>query len=129
DLRVLLRCGGMEYRPDSRSLRQGVQIVVGTAGRVVKHIKRGTLKLDNLQCLVLDEADEMLRMCFIEDVTWVMEQAPEACQVALFSATMPKPVRRLAQRFLKNPEEVTVVSKTAKVEAILQRNELHNKRN
>lgn len=128
-LRVQVLCGGMEYRPQIRALRQGVQIVVGTPGRVVDHLKRGTLKLDNLQCLVLDEADEMLRMGFIEDVTWVMEQAPEACQVALFSATMPKPVRRLAQRFLQNPEEVTVESKTATVAAIRQRYVFVHQRN
>ncbi|HLR16860.1 MAG TPA: DEAD/DEAH box helicase [Alcanivoracaceae bacterium] len=120
-LRVQVLCGGMEYRPQIRALRQGVQIVVGTPGRVVDHLKRGTLKLDQLKCLVLDEADEMLRMGFIEDVTWVMEQASTECQVALFSATMPKPVRKLAQRFLKSPEEVTVQSKTATVAAIRQR--------
>lgn len=129
ELRVQVLCGGMEYRPQIRALRQGVQIVVGTPGRVVDHLKRGTLKLDQLQCLVLDEADEMLRMGFVEDVTWVMEQAPKECQVTLFSATMPKPVRRLAQRFLKDPKEVTVQSETATVAAIRQRYVFVHQRN
>src|SRR5699024_3277060 len=96
-INVVSLCGGMEYRQEIRALRCGVQIVIGTPGRVVDHLKRGTLQLNNLQCLVLDEADEMLRMGFIDDVEWVMEQAPENCQVALFSATMPAPIRKLAQ--------------------------------
>lgn len=120
-LRVLSLCGGMEYRPQMRALKQGVQIVVGTPGRVVDHINRGTLKLDNLRCLVLDEADEMLRMGFIEDVEWVMEKTPKDCQVALFSATMPKQIRRLAQKYLNEPKEITVASKTATAPAIHQR--------
>lgn len=120
-LSVVSLCGGMEYRQQIRALRRGVQIVVGTPGRVVDHLKRGTLQLNHLQCLVLDEADEMLRMGFIEDVEWVMEQAPEDCQVALFSATMPAPIRKLAQRYLQAPEEVTVASKTATAPAIHQR--------
>lgn len=120
-LSVVSLCGGMEYRQQIRALRRGVQIVVGTPGRVVDHLKRGTLELKNLQCLVLDEADEMLRMGFIDDVEWVMEQAPKNCQVALFSATMPAPIRKLAQRYLSNPEEVTVASKTATAPDIHQR--------
>lgn len=121
DLRVVALCGGMDYRPQTKALREGVQVVVGTPGRVVDHLKRGTLRLDTLQCLVLDEADEMLRMGFIDDVEWVMEQTPKACQVALLSATMPPPIRKLAQRFLKDPQEITVATKTATVAAIRQR--------
>ena len=120
-LRVIALCGGMDYRPQTRALRDGVQVVVGTPGRVVDHLKRGTLKLDTLRCIVLDEADEMLRMGFIDDVEWVMEQAPKECQVALLSATMPPPIRKLAQRYLDNPEEITVAAKTATVAAIRQR--------
>src|SRR5690606_10530300 len=120
-LRVIALCGGMDYRPQTRALRDGVQIVVGTPGRVVDHLKRGTLKLDALRCLVLDEADEMLRMGFIDDVEWVMEQTPASGQVALLSATMPPPIRKLAQRFLKAPEEISVATKTATVAAIRQR--------
>ncbi|MCH8545015.1 MAG: DEAD/DEAH box helicase [Alcanivorax sp.] len=121
NLRVISLCGGMDYRPQNKALRDGVQIVVGTPGRVVDHLKRGTLRLDTLQCLVLDEADEMLRMGFIDDVEWVMEQTPKACQVALLSATMPPPIRKLAQRFLKDPQEITVATKTATVALIKQR--------
>ena len=120
-LRVVTLCGGMDYRPQTRALREGVQVVIGTPGRVVDHLKRGTLKLDALRCLVLDEADEMLRMGFIDDVEWVMEQTPASCQVALLSATMPPPIRKLAQRFLKSPQEITVATKTATVAAIRQR--------
>ncbi|MEY1662549.1 DEAD/DEAH box helicase [Isoalcanivorax beigongshangi] len=120
-LKVIALCGGMDYRPQTRALKDGVQVVVGTPGRIVDHLKRGTLSLAALQCIVLDEADEMLRMGFIDDVEWVLEQAREGCQVALLSATMPPPIRRLAQRFLSEPEEVTVAAKTATVAAIRQR--------
>lgn len=114
-------CGGMPYRPQMQALRQGVQFVVGTPGRVIDHLDRGTLKLDSLKCLVLDEADEMLRMGFIEDVERVMETMPKSTQVALFSATMPTAIRRLALRFLKSPQEVTIKNKTETVSAINQR--------
>ena len=81
--------GGQSYTPQLHSLRRGVHVVVGTPGRVMDHLKRGTLKLDTLKHIVLDEADEMLRMGFIDDVEWILEQAPKKRQIALFSATMP----------------------------------------
>ncbi|MFN3714496.1 MAG: DEAD/DEAH box helicase [Alcanivoracaceae bacterium] len=120
-MQVVSLCGGMDYRPQTRALRDGAQFVIGTPGRVIDHLTRGTLKLDQLDCLVLDEADEMLRMGFIEDVEAVLAAMPSSCQVALFSATMPVPIRKLAQKYLKNPEEVTIKSKTETVAAIRQR--------
>jgi len=121
NMRVVSLCGGMDYRPQLRALRDGVQFVIGTPGRVIDHLTKGSLNLSALSCLVLDEADEMLRMGFIEDVEAVMEATPDSCQVALFSATMPAPIRRLAQKYLENPEEITVKSKTETVSAIRQR--------
>jgi len=120
-MRVVSLCGGMDYRPQLRALRDGVQFVIGTPGRVIDHLTKGSLKLDALRCVVLDEADEMLRMGFIEDVEAVMDATPDTCQVALFSATMPAPIRRLAQKYLKQPEEVTIKAKTETVSAIRQR--------
>lgn len=120
-MEVVSLCGGMDYRPQTRALRDGAQFVVGTPGRVIDHLNRGTLKLDQLQCLVLDEADEMLRMGFIDDVEAVLAAMPKSCQVALFSATMPAVIRKLAQRYLKDPAEVTIRNKTETVAAIRQR--------
>jgi len=101
-----------------RSLKRGVHVVVGTPGRVMDHIRKGTLKLNNLSGLVLDEADEMLRMGFIDDVEWILEQTPEGRQIALFSATMPTQIRRIATKYLTAPEQVTIKAKTSTVEAI-----------
>ena len=120
-LEVATLCGGMDYRQQIRALKGGAPIVVGTPGRVIDHLQRGTLKLEALQCLVLDEADEMLRMGFIEDVEAVVAAAPDTCQNALFSATMPTPIRRLAQTYLKSPVEITVRQKTETVAGIHQR--------
>ncbi|MDF1820655.1 MAG: DEAD/DEAH box helicase [Alcanivoracaceae bacterium] len=118
---VVSLCGGMPFGPQLKALRGGVTCVVGTPGRVIDHLEKGTLKLSELQCLVLDEADEMLRMGFIDDVQQVMDAVPGTCQVALFSATMPAPIRRLAQRYLKDPAEVTIKSATSTAPAIRQR--------
>jgi ATP-dependent RNA helicase DeaD len=98
-----------------------VHVIVGTPGRMMDHVKRGTLKLDGIQYLVLDEADEMLRMGFIDDVEWILEQTPAERQVALFSATMPAPIRRIAQKHLRDPKEVTIKSKTSTAAKIRQR--------
>ena len=97
---VLPVYGGQDYSGQIRALRRGVHVVVGTPGRVMDHMRKGTLKLDSLKTLVLDEADEMLRMGFIDDVEWILEQTPPKRQIALFSATMPKEVRRIATRHL-----------------------------
>jgi ATP-dependent RNA helicase DeaD len=113
--------GGQSYTPQLHSLRRGVHVVVGTPGRVMDHIKRDTLNLSTLRYFVLDEADEMLRMGFIDDVEWILEQAPKQRQIALFSATMPAAVRRIAQNHLRNPAEVTIKSKTGTASKIRQR--------
>ncbi len=102
--------GGQRYDVQLRALRQGPQIVVGTPGRLLDHLKRGTLDLSKLSGLVLDEADEMLRMGFIEDVETIMAQIPEGHQTALFSATMPEAIRRITRRFMKEPQEVRIQS-------------------
>ncbi|MGL4959108.1 MAG: DEAD/DEAH box helicase, partial [Plesiomonas sp.] len=107
-VRVLALYGGQRYDIQLRALRQGPQVVVGTPGRLLDHIKRGTLDLSGLKGLVLDEADEMLRMGFIEDVETIMAELPEEHQTALFSATMPDPIRRITRRFMKNPQEVKI---------------------
>ncbi|MFI4890168.1 MAG: helicase-related protein, partial [Steroidobacterales bacterium] len=103
------------------ALRRGVHVVVGTPGRVIDHMNRGTLKLGNLKLLVLDEADEMLAMGFVDAVESILEQTPPARQVALFSATLAAPIRRIAQKHLKTPVEVTVKSKTSTAANIRQR--------
>ncbi|MCK4742638.1 MAG: DEAD/DEAH box helicase [Sulfuriflexus sp.] len=118
---VLPVYGGQDYRLQTRALQRGVHVVVGTPGRVMDHMRRGTMKLDNLKTLVLDEADEMLRMGFIDDVEWVLEQLPEQRQIALFSATMPSQIRRIATKYLTNPEQVTIKEKTATASTIRQR--------
>jgi ATP-dependent RNA helicase DeaD len=118
---VLPIYGGQSYEPQLRALRRGVQVVVGTPGRVMDHIKRGTLKLDQIRCLVLDEADEMLRMGFIDDVEWILQKTPAARQVALFSATMPSQIRRIAQKHLKSPAEVHIHARTTTATNIHQR--------
>ncbi|MFQ0834455.1 DEAD/DEAH family ATP-dependent RNA helicase [Citrobacter gillenii] len=107
---VVALYGGQRYDVQLRALRQGPQIVVGTPGRLLDHLKRGTLNLSKLSGLVLDEADEMLRMGFIEDVETIMAQIPEGHQTALFSATMPEAIRRITRRFMKEPQEVRIQS-------------------
>ncbi|HEX7952472.1 MAG TPA: DEAD/DEAH box helicase, partial [Burkholderiales bacterium] len=121
DFHVLPIYGGQHYGPQLHALRRGVHVVVGTPGRVIDHMERGTLKLDALACLVLDEADEMLRMGFIEDVEKVLKNTPPTRQVALFSATMPAAIRRIAQTYLKSPVEITIRSKTSTVANTRQR--------
>ena len=118
---VLPIYGGQDYRGQIRSLERGVHVVVGTPGRVMDHMRRGTLKLGKLSALVLDEADEMLRMGFIDDVEWILEQTPDERQIALFSATMPTQIRRIATKYLNNPEQITIKTKTTTVDTIRQR--------
>ncbi|MCK5647382.1 MAG: DEAD/DEAH box helicase, partial [Gammaproteobacteria bacterium] len=113
--------GGAPYSEQLRGLKKGAHIVVGTPGRVMDHIRKGSLNLSALQTLVLDEADEMLRMGFIDDVEWVLEQSPESRQIALFSATMPTVIRKIAQKYLVEPELVKVASKTMTAATIRQR--------
>ncbi len=118
---VLPIYGGQEYSGQLRQLRRGVQVVVGTPGRVMDHMRKGTLKLGGLQALVLDEADEMLRMGFIDEVEWILDQTPKNRQMALFSATMPKEIERIARRHLNKPQEVSIKTRTATAETIRQR--------
>ncbi|MBD8872925.1 DEAD/DEAH box helicase [Rhodanobacter sp. DHB23] len=120
-LQVLPIYGGQSYGPQLHALRRGVQVVVGTPGRVIDHLDKGTLDLSELKYLVLDEADEMLRMGFIDDVEKVLEATPPTRQVALFSATMPAPIRKIAQKHLKDPVEVTIKSSTTTAANIRQR--------
>lgn len=121
NLRVLSIYGGADYTPQLKGLRNGVDVVVGTPGRVIDHLERGTLQLDGLKCLVLDEADEMLSMGFQEDVERILQAAPQQKQVALFSATMPEPIRRIADQYLVDPATVTIGRKTLTSESIVQR--------
>ncbi len=118
---VLPIYGGQDYRGQIRALQRGVHVVVGTPGRVMDHMRRGTLKLDNLTALVLDEADEMLRMGFIDDVEWILSLTPNERQIALFSATMPTQIRRIATQHLNQPENITVKVETATAGTIRQR--------
>lgn len=118
---VLPVYGGQDFRGQIRALERGVHVVVGTPGRVMDHMRRGTLKLKGLSALVLDEADEMLRMGFIDDVEWILEQTPESRQIALFSATMPTQIRRIATKYLNEPEQITIKVKTTTASTIRQR--------
>ncbi len=118
---VLPIYGGQSYGPQLHSLKRGVHVVVGTPGRVIDHMDKGTLDLSELKYLVLDEADEMLRMGFIDDVEKVLQATPPERQVALFSATMPSVIRKIAQRHLKDPVEVTIKSSTTTAPNIRQR--------
>ena len=113
--------GGQSYTGQLQQLKRGVQVVVGTPGRVMDHMRRGTLNLDAISTLVLDEADEMLRMGFIDDVEWILEQTPKDRQIALFSATIPIAIRRIAQKYLHDPREVTIKTRTSTVETTNQR--------
>lgn len=121
DFGVAAIYGGQDYEPQLKQLRRGVQVVVGTPGRVIDHIKRGTLDLSQLDCLVLDEADEMLNMGFLDDVKFVLEQTPASRQIALFSATLPTPIRNIAEKYLDDPAKVTIAKKTMTADSIRQR--------
>ncbi len=121
DFHVLPIYGGQEYGGQIRQLKRGVHVVVGTPGRVMDHMRKGTLNLDSLQAIVLDEADEMLCMGFIEDVEWILEQTPAQRQVALFSATMPAEIQRIAKRHLRDSQEIAIKGRTATAETIRQR--------
>ena len=118
---VLPIYGGQDYSAQLRQLKRGAHVVVGTPGRVMDHMEKGTLNLDSLKVLVLDEADEMLRMGFIDDVEWILDKTPEDRQIALFSATMPSEIRHVAQTYLQDPAQVTIKVTTASAENIRQR--------
>jgi ATP-dependent RNA helicase DeaD len=120
-LRILAVYGGTGYTEQIRELKRGAQIVVGTPGRVMDHVKKKYMKLDQVKAMVLDEADEMLSMGFIEDIEWILEQTPSDRQTALFSATMPKPIRKLADKHLNEPVEITIEVKRENAPNIRQR--------
>ncbi|WP_421133536.1 DEAD/DEAH box helicase [Alteromonas sp. A079] len=120
-IKVLPVYGGQSYDNQIRQLKRGVQVVVGTPGRIIDHIKRKTLDLSELKYLVLDEADEMLRMGFIDDVELILSHAPAERQTALFSATMPGPIKKITQRYLKDPKHVKIASKVSTASTIRQR--------
>ena len=112
--------GGQAYTTQLKQLKRGAHMVVGTPGRVMDHIRKGTLKLDHIQAIVLDEADEMLRMGFIDDVDWILQHTPKERQTALFSATMPKQIRNVAERHLRDPEVIKIAAKTATADSVKQ---------
>ena len=120
-LEVATLCGGQEYREQLGALKRGAQVVVGTPGRVIDHLDRGSLKLDGLSALVLDEADEMLRMGFIDDVKRVVADTPKDAQRVFFSATLPTEIERIVNRYLVNPVKVAIESRTTTGENIEQR--------
>lgn len=117
----IVLCGGQDYRPQIDALRKGAHIVIGTPGRIQDHIERGTLKLDKLITFILDEADEMLRMGFIDDVETILSKLPSKKQIALFSATMPHRIRQIANSYLTDPVSVEIREATATVKSIEQR--------
>ena len=118
---VLPIYGGQSYGPQLSALRRGVHVVVATPGRVIDHIEKGSLDLSQLKTLVLDEADEMLRMGFIDDVEHILQQTPPERQTTLFSATMPPAIKRIAKTYLRDPQEITVAAKTGTAANITQR--------
>ena len=120
-LSILPVYGGQSYTIQLKQLKRGAQVIVGTPGRVMDHMRRKTLSLDKLKALVLDEADEMLRMGFIDDVKWVLEQSPPNRQMALFSATMPREIKKVADQHLQEPVHIKIASKTVTASSITQR--------
>ncbi len=120
DVKILPVYGGQGMDTQLRQLKKGVHIVVGTPGRVLDHLRRNTLKLHLLNTIVLDEADEMLRMGFIDDVEWILEHTPEDRQTALFSATMPAPIRKIAENYMQSPQHIAIKSETKTVSTIKQ---------
>jgi ATP-dependent RNA helicase DeaD len=125
-VRVLTVYGGQHYSPQIRALRQGVDVVVGTPGRLLDLIKKNVLDLGGIKTLILDEADEMLSMGFIEDIESILAEIPGEHQTALFSATMPAPIRRLADKYMHQPQTATIEGKQRTVAAIEQRYYLVN---
>ena len=119
-LKILAVYGGADFRSQINTLKRGVDVVVGTPGRVMDHMRQKTLITTGLRCLVLDEADEMLRMGFIDDVEWILDQLPNERQLVLFSATMPAEIRRLSKRYLNDPAEITIKSRAQEARLIKQ---------
>ena len=121
NIKILAVYGGADFRYQINALRRGVHVVVGTPGRVMDHMRQGTLIQSQLKCLVLDEADEMLRMGFIDDIEWILEHLPKERQMVFFSATMPSEIRRLSKRYLEEPAEITIKAQKKDPKLIRQR--------
>jgi len=119
-LNVLSVYGGQSYGVQLNQLRRGVHVVVGTPGRLMDHMRKKTVSFADLFCVVLDEADEMLHMGFIDDVEWILDRTPDDSQTALFSATIPRPIRKIAQKYLTNPKEIIVKPDTTELRTINQ---------
>ncbi|WP_282130308.1 DEAD/DEAH box helicase [Pseudoalteromonas aliena] len=119
-IEVLALYGGQSYSIQLSALRRGAQVIVATPGRLIDHINRGTIKFDALQALVLDEADEMLRMGFIDDVESIMEKTPREKQTCLFSATMPKQIQNISSKYMNNPEQVHISARNSTVSSVEQ---------
>jgi ATP-dependent RNA helicase DeaD len=118
---VLPIYGGQSYTPQLKGLKRGAQVIVATPGRVMDHMQRGSLDLSSLRFVVLDEGDEMLQMGFVDDIEWILTQTPPGRQIALFSATMPNAIRRIAQKHMRNPAEITIRQQTSTAPLIRQR--------
>jgi len=119
-LNVLSIYGGQSYGTQLNQLKRGVHVIVGTPGRLMDHMRRKTVSFADLSCVILDEADEMLHMGFIDDVEWILDKTPNDSQIALFSATMPQPIRKIAQKYLSSPKEIIVKSDKSELETINQ---------
>ena len=119
-LNVLSVYGGQSYGVQLKQLKRGVHVVVGTPGRLMDHMRKKTVSFADLFCVVIDEADEMLHMGFIDDVEWILDRTPEESQTALFSATMPRPIRKIAQKYLTTPKEIIVKPDTIEQKTINQ---------
>ena len=113
--------GGTDYRNQISALKRKVDVVVGTPGRIMDHIRQGTFKIKDINCLVLDEADEMLNMGFLEDIEWIIDQLPENKQMVLFSATMPMEIRNIAKKYLNDPAEILIKSVKKETQLISQK--------
>ena len=118
---VLPIYGGQSYVPQIKGLKRGAHVIVGTPGRIMDHMKRGALKLESVRFIVLDEGDEMLQMGFLEAIEWVLEQAPPQRQIALFSATLPAPIRRIAHEHMREPRQITIENRASTAPKIRQR--------
>ncbi|HEY7887836.1 MAG TPA: DEAD/DEAH box helicase [Steroidobacteraceae bacterium] len=118
---VLPIYGGQSYVPQLKGLKRGVHVIVGTPGRVMDHMKRGVLQVDAIRFIVLDEGDEMLQMGFVDAIEWILEQAPPQRQIALFSATVPPAIRRIAQTHMREPAQITIQNRASTTPKIRQR--------
>ena len=121
DINTIAIYGGTDFRNQISSLKRKVDVVVGTPGRIMDHIRQGTFKVKNINCLVLDEADEMLKMGFLEDIEWIIDKLPNDKQMVLFSATMPREIKNIAKKYLNDPAEIKIKSVKKEAQLISQK--------